>query len=250
MKRFLLAACAAAFAPAVAPAAVVVDSFNITTQVAFDPALAGVAGPTTEMAAPDALGGTRFLMVDRTSADVTGQVFGAVNPDTNGGEFNFSANSGTDGRFVLNYDGTADGTASNSGLGGVDLTEGGANDRFRFDASATFGVDLLVQIFTAMGDFEATLPIPGTGSPVLLPYFLSFAAFGSDADFTAVDAVRITGTDTDLGANFRLGAVTAVGGGALIGAPVPEPASLGLFALLATGMTGGAAARRRRGAVV
>ncbi|WP_166832005.1 PEP-CTERM sorting domain-containing protein [Thalassoroseus pseudoceratinae] len=219
-----------------AQATVDIDVFDQTSQFVADPT------PTTssESVALEAIGGHRFLEVTRTTG--TGTVTGFANPLAGSdGEFNFSAQAGTTGMFTLNYNGSfADDNATNATIttNNYDLLEGGANTGFLFQALAQFGLKLAVTIYNDGTAYTAMKTIPSSTATTLQNYFLPFSDFGVGADFANVDAIRIVGTNTDDGSNFRLNFSAAAN-------PVPEPGSMTLFALGGLGLLGYGARRKR-----
>lgn len=149
---------------------------------------------------------------------------GAVGPDLS--EFILLQNSGgASGTFTLTYDGTG-----NAGLGGLDFdTNWDAIQVSFFDVQGMGDLTVIVRdTSNAVG--SSTQPI---STSLAASYQFLFTDPGYAAvDFTEVDSVVVRITTTQRGSDFDLSAITRE--------VIPEPASLGLFAL------GGLALRRRR----
>lgn len=94
---------------------------------------------------------------------------------------------GVDGTSVLDYD----------GLGGVDLTDSGNNDRFRLLLPSVTGTfDITVFVFSGSSDSGSYLEIENVDSSGLFEFaftdFLKFGPSSSPANFTDVGQVRLS----------------------------------------------------------
>ncbi len=146
---------------------------------------------TAATGANEAIGDERDLLVNYVSggSNVTAQV--------TSGLLDVQAGLGTSGNVVLVYDGTDnDASTLTHNLLLQDLTAGGAS-AFHFLAGAQGTVTLTVDVFSGSGNFStATIAIPDTGGSgaienVNIAYSSFTAGGGSNADFTAVTAIRI-----------------------------------------------------------
>lgn len=181
------------FTPNSISAALVIDDFTT-------PQVASVSGRRphafSSVDAPEALGGNRELHVTRTSHNRgTAQldVGSSVNPGAA-----FSLGFGTAGLASIVWDGLDHNRRLNPrGLCGLDLTEGGINDRFSLLAMADLGTEVTVRIYSNRRDWsEATLQIPAglrAFQTFELPFDEFMARCGSNgADFTRIGAVSLT----------------------------------------------------------
>lgn len=229
---------AVTFTPNSISAALVIDDFTT-------PQIASVSGRRphafSSVDAPEALGGNRELHVTRTSHNRgTAQI--DVGSSLSPGAA-FSLGFGTAGLASIVWDGLDDNRRLNPrGLCGLDLTEGGINDRFSLLAMADLGTEVTLRVYSSRRDWsEATLQIP-TGLRAFQAFELPFDEFiarcGSNgADFTRIGAVSLTfagGESLDVGIRYF--------------AVVPEPATW----LVAVGLLGAVSvvAIRRKASVL
>ena len=244
MKRFFFAGLALALAPASASAGVTIDDFEEPEFNLVDETNDGAA-VTAEIAAPSSVFNTRFLSVNKTEGIGMRDVELTIGGPTGMGAFTFSESSRTNGEFMIGYDGTNDGMFD-EGMAAdlnIDFTAQGETGIELF-ALSDLGATLQLTAFSDGMSSMANLFVPGTfGMGMLERFFVPFTSFMGDADFTAVDAFAV-----NFGSNSQNGDDITIDSISTAGAPVPEPASLALFGLLATGMAGGAARRRRRAA--
>lgn len=173
-----------------------IDSYDVTTQSVQGSSL-GPTSASSSVAAPESLGGERDLFVELTGG--TGRIELLANsfaPSV----LTYASDPAAVGRRVVSWDGTdGDGAAlAATGLGGLDLTEGGANVGMRLvmGADQDNGVATLT-VYTDAGNYsQATVPIPNTGTgvagaPVIIRLQDFVTVAGSGADFTDVGAIQL-----------------------------------------------------------
>lgn len=224
MRNFLaIAAVAASFAIAPMANALLIDDFNggnvTTTDVAPGPLNAAYGG---------AVGGSHTVTLSN--------VVGAGGPNGAGanifgGTFNHSNDTG------VSSDSTIDWNANGAGLGGVDITEAGANDALGL-AITTIDQGNVTLTFTITDGSAATSTLALNGLGVGTFSFF-FTAFTGSADFTDVESIRldvVTGTASDLVIDLVQ---------TQRGPSVPVP---GTIALLGLAIGGLGAMRRRKAA--
>lgn len=211
--------------------AFMIDRFDITDRFVladgpggFDAAFETDAGPT---APGEAVGGHRALsLVDYTGSGA------AVTMTARGGstgtlELSAPALAGASGKVTWN--------AGGSGLGGVDITDGGASNAFRIAIVAldmAHDIDFIVSV-TDTGNNTAT----GTAlGDALGSLFVPFSSFGNfvNTNFAEVNSVMLTlvaQSDEDVQIDF------------ITTAAVPLPPA---FWLMGSGLLGLPLARRKR----
>lgn len=159
------------------------------------------------VAAPNVLGAERDLFVEL----VTGLAGENVQLNGSAGALTYSATTAAVGRYVSVWDG-ADGDASAidfTGLGGQDLTSGGAATAIRILASADLsGATARLRVYTDANNWsEQSISIPAGSNNELVFRFTSFSQGGGatgPAVFTNVGAVELqidttnAGTDGDV----------------------------------------------------
>jgi len=174
----------------------------------------------------DMLGGTRRIFQQNTTG--IGEVFGEIANN----RLNFSATNGARSFFTTYWDGP-----DRQGTGPHDLTEGGKNDRFRFDAYDTNGSTGSAQMLAKLSD--------GTFTRAFLDFSVRieahqgmtevmFSDFDASQDFSSVLWIAL-----DFGAGGGAGNATEVSVGTFHAVPTPGSAML-------LGLAGLAAAKRRR----
>ncbi|HSL84311.1 MAG TPA: DUF11 domain-containing protein, partial [Thermoanaerobaculia bacterium] len=194
----LLAVALLGAAAAPASAQVVIDELTTVQGPLADP---GTSSSTATTAGTDVLGLDRDLVVVRSAGA------GTVTAEVTGGELTFTAPASTTGELLATWDGQdADATALDpTGLGGVDLTDGGAQGGFRLVIEeAAAGTYLLVTVYQDADNVSrAARVLPAIGSQTAI--FIDFAelvtapgALGP-ADLTAAGAITLLvgGADTD-----------------------------------------------------
>ncbi len=136
-----------------------------------------------------------------------------------------------------------------AGGAGIDLTDGGSNDRFELsfissDAQPTTGLDVTITITSPEGGLST---LSGTiKNQIGLPFevFFPFTSLAGNAQLTSVDSVSFVfnGGKMTNNIDFELQMLATSSS-----QPVPEPAGATLMALAAGGLgLAGLAARRRR----
>lgn len=262
---FKLAAGAAAVMLSLsANAAIVVDLFTTDQATISDNDGAVGGGATSSVSGADILGGERDLLIDQIAQD------GPVDPSIQSSigvavsRLAFSNDTGAQGVGEVQWDG-ADGSGAldASGLGGIDLTDGGTLNAFLVetissDANWNFEVIAYTDAtnWTRIS-FAATSVPTGTG-----PHFstIAFSGFTNDLLCGAVNPapgvneITCGGTGVDL---TNLGALRLILNTGFNGSPsafdidlrlanittVPEP---GVLALMGMGLMAAAMAGRRR----
>jgi uncharacterized repeat protein (TIGR01451 family) len=173
-----------------------IDSYDLTTQNVQASSI-GPTSASSSIAAPESLGGERDLFVELT--DGTGRIELLANSFAPG-MLTYASDPAAVGRRVITWDGAdGDGTVlAPTGLGGLDLTEGGANVAMRLvmGADQDDGIATLTVYTDATNYSQATLPIPNTVTGaasakiyIRLQDFVPVA--GTGADFTNVGAVQL-----------------------------------------------------------
>lgn len=279
-KKALAAALAGLFAMgSAAHANVVVDLFvdpvggaqQVTTQVIG--AANADFNQTGPFAVSQVIGGYRDMWIEKVSDASPPTNLGAATMTAGFGVLSVDNATGVTSRAAVTWDGSNvvgnDPTNVNTaGLGGIDLTAGGAADRFLTDVlSADLGFDYEIQVWDMNGN-TSTLAAQvqfAVASPVDADYLFTWfnlasntycdgvAPFGfcnpltqleftitrpgAAVDFTNIGAMQLRLSDLTLAAaDFSIGSVRTV----------PEPTGL---ALLGAGLLA-AVARRRKKALV
>ncbi|MGN6136395.1 MAG: SdrD B-like domain-containing protein, partial [Aureliella sp.] len=170
-----------------------IDSFS--TDQSVTSTSVGVAD-SNAVAAAEALGGQRELFAELGS----GTSIDLIANTATAGILEFNAAAGSDGSRLITYDGLNESDASvvdGTGLGGVDLTNAGANLAFRLtmgaDQSAT---NVIIRVYSTATDYSTiTVPIDNTGGAATGTLIARFADFttggGTGADFTNINAIQL-----------------------------------------------------------
>lgn len=177
-------------------AGTIIDTFNQTQQEA----LAQTGGSSTDedaVDAPEALGGERDLFVMLTSG--TGSVQLRVLAFGTNPVLQFDNSAGVVGERTATWDGNDnDGDDLDpDGLGGIDLTDGGASMSFNLLIGADDPNGLVtIRVFSDVLNWsQGTVALPDTGGLATSTVLLDFSSFivggGNGADFTNVGAVQL-----------------------------------------------------------
>ena len=174
-------------------AGVTVDDFSATDHTAT--ANSGTPTAPSSVAATEALGGERDLLVEH----VSGLLDAELQASSATSSLIISSATGTVADYTVVWDGP-DGDATTvdaTGLGGTDFTNSGVADRLQFMIGADqSGVNLTINVYTDAANFSSfftTIPNTGTGSATseLLVPFTSFVDTGVGANFASVGAIEI-----------------------------------------------------------
>lgn len=218
-----------------------------------------------DLASPDPLGGYRDIsvnLIEQTEGSDSSEV--AVNPNGASSDLRVSNDEGARSYAGVQWDGD-DGPGSEAidmtGLGGLDLTGGGTNDRINVtvlanDAGAANLTFSAWNSDNGSGPFSLSMDIPMVDPDVASPETMSFlfSEFSGSPDFTNVGALEasfdgdnaIDGgpfdgeTPLPSAADIQIGSVTATNA-------VPTPSALAGGLLLLSGL-GLGRYRRRPGA--
>jgi hypothetical protein len=231
MKTSFIAAAAivlgTAFSAAASP--VTIDDFSQGT--AFGSINSGTASfPGT---GTGIIGRERDVDATVTSANPGDTLQAAVDPNGGLAKFLTSTQAVTTGSVNLLYDGEG-----SPGLGGVDLTGGGANDGFVLDVTVLGGqVTLTATVTDASGNSASGSPLGlGTGRQELL-----FSDITGPTDFSNIETIEFL---IELGGGARIGIDSITTDATGTAAVVPLPASAVLL-LAGVGALGAVRARRR-----
>jgi PEP-CTERM motif len=246
MLRFLTAAACAALmllAATSARAGVVIDSFDTAQRQDTDPATSFGPAGTVTTAGTDILGGERDVSVFQNSG--FGSVGVNIDPLSSSLAM-YNEDSGTDGRFLMVYDGIDGnpGTINYTGLGGINLTTaGGPAHRFIFQGYDSSGasnpIGFKLTVYTDQTNYlEYTFSVPGgTTGDIVIP-FSAFTQTGNGS-FTNVGAIVWEGdTNTTNASHFSVDGILTSN---------PEPSSLVLLGLGIAGLALFGLRRRRNG---
>ena len=168
-----------------------IDNFE-TSQPALVIELTVTAPPTvsTNQFALDSsvLGGERDLILTALTG-TAGRVFSASISDS---QFSLATPNGATGEAILQYDGSDASTtlSTNPGLGGVDLTFGGAYG-FQITATSDLTTTFTITVVSSGGSpVSSSQSVEGSEGTVFLDYQVPFSTFAG-VDFTKIVAIQI-----------------------------------------------------------
>ena len=177
-----------------------IDTFDDTTHSARD--VTSGDGPVSSiMAATEAIGNERELIVEKTSTD--GDVELLINSPLLGNQLAYDSGQTGQGSRTVVWDGPDnDATAiDDTGLGAVNLAQNAEGIQLQI-RSDSLGSNAILRIYsddgvagTATRFSTLNIPIPITAPSVLSPEFFAFSDFasgpGGGADFTNVGAITL-----------------------------------------------------------
>jgi hypothetical protein len=224
MFRSILAGLAVAALPVAlattAHAALDIDRFEAEQILVLG--LGGADAAFSSVAAPEALGGERDASIQRIAGNEPADLL--VNPTGNDRLLSCSAGPSSSVEWVIVWDG-ADGVATvdETGLGGIDLTQGGANTGFLVRVLTDVAASLQIELTDMVGgSTSGELVLPG-GDAGLVSRFLPFSEFDEPGIAANVGSVSLTlSGEAGLDAQMDFVRVTA-----------PEPAGAGVVAACA-----------------
>lgn len=149
--------------------------------------------------------------------------------DVSGGRARLSADASVPADLLFQWDGN-DGnpTLDTFGLGGIDLTDGGASNSIEIGIAEEDATPALftIEVYDLSGGVStASAPgVPGAGTVDPASVFLLFSAFSGNADFTNVGAIQLFVEDVLVnGIDLHLDFIRSA-------EAVPLPAAIWLFA--------------------
>jgi hypothetical protein len=181
------------------------------------------------------LGGSREVTISNQDPfDLDLETIFAATNGTGRFESGASGNgAGIVSTFILEYDGTADGSFDPAGLGGVDLVDG-TNTSFQFGSNFVDGTSTLTfEVFDndSSDSVDVTLDMAGI-------FTIAFSEFVG-IDFTQVNAFRFVAVNDAAAADFNLNFIEAAPTADIV---IPVPGAALLFA----GAVAGFAVSRRK----
>lgn len=212
---WLLAAALPAASPLTADAEIVIDSF-VTPQT-LELEFGGVGNVAGSVAAAEALGGERDASLTRVLGEDRADLL--INPT---GDELMSCSAGNSlVSWTVVWDGEDDSPLVDpDGLGGIDLTQGGANDALLIRAGSDLAAFVQVTVTGAAGGTTtAQLDLPGVAD--LTDYHLPFAAFDTPAllaDAGSVSLVLAGPQGLDAQIDDVVATVPEPGGAAMVAA--------------------------------
>ena len=197
-----------------------IDTFDQTTHSAF--AAGTQSSGVSVSTAPEAIGGSRKLQVQLTGSG--GGLALSANTLSNGPQVLDFHESGAGGVHVVTWDGSTaqQSTLNPTGLGGVDLTDGGASTGMALfiggDAAGDQIRITLLSSGTAVSSATLTIPFTsGRNQSQLYPLhqvyvpFDGFMAHGAGADFSKIGAIQITWLNDESRTNGQIDSIEAIG---------------------------------------
>lgn len=213
-------------------AEVVIDDFATYQTLSVGGPPAGPLSDFVTQTTLEAIGGERDVYLERTSANA-----GTVAMDVSGSvasQLSYASAPFTSGNLLLTYDGNDGSSALNpTGLGGVDLTQLGANTGVFLRATSDLGSILTFTIYTDATHFStASIAIGADPTFTFQDYFTPFTSFAAGgiggADFTSVGAISLLLNGATQGTDVSLETVVA--------APTPVPEPTGALLIAAAGL--------------
>ncbi|MCC6354576.1 MAG: hypothetical protein IT577_11865 [Verrucomicrobiae bacterium] len=214
MKKQPMVAVAAGLALSVTAAAqTTIDAFD--TWQFMEVPCCPCATNWSSQAAPGAVGGERELYVYRETGAMD-SLFGDVAltfPNT----VSLSCGPGVRACLHLVYDGPDNSRAVDfAGLGGLDLTEGGTRNAFKFATTSDLGADVEIYVYQDATRYSvAEIPIAADSSFAFVDTVVGFSQFvaagpAGGADFTRVGAIEFELCNGPEGADISMGVITTV----------------------------------------
>ena len=154
-----------------------VASANSGTPTAFSSALVSAIGGERDLVAQHGTGGLNVELSANAVANTLA----------------LSSGTGTSGSGTASWDGV-DGAAAldPTGLGGIDLTDGGSSEGFIINRNGDFVGSLTITVHTdGTSSSSITTTVPTTAAEIYLPYS-TFTGSGGGADFSNVGAVEMS----------------------------------------------------------
>jgi hypothetical protein len=214
---------------------VLIDNFNTTQTLTVS---GGGANPVTSSngvaTGVDAIGGNRAINLTRTS----GAGVATINVNSPASVLAYGNDSDAESNATVIWDGDTNNTLNTTGLGGLSLTESGANNALRILVRSDLVVPITVTVYTDGSNFAArTVNSPGGGLP-FTEFFLLFSSFTATGspDFANVGAVTmdVSGPQSF---DVQVSLLEAINS-------VPEPSTWGLFGLGIAALTAGRLRKR------
>jgi hypothetical protein len=207
-----------------------IDTFD-TSQTVLIPA--GPPTPQTDSsatAAPEAIGGSREIILERTGG--FGIAMADVDVSTDG-VFSLSTGAAVSAVSTIAWDGGADDSIDYGGLGGIDVTEGGANDTLQVVVRSDLDATITIQFHTDnANDFlSAQIDVTGAGQgdgpfqTIEIP-LASLVSNGAGADLTSIGAILAEATGP-ASVDLQIDRISLI----------PEPGTLVLMGLGVSGLT-------------
>jgi hypothetical protein len=231
---------------------VTIDNFSVTQNLNLT-ALGTNPKNATPNGALGGIGGQREFSLTRTAGNGTASLNANVSP----GFLSYSSSDNSNAQFLVVWDGTNTAASPSAsltnltnltfGLGNVDLTDNGLNDRIRFraDADNNGDIPITVRIYRSAGKYiQATTNVIGDAPFSLEFYELTYASFvgtGLSPDESVIDIARNANAialfgNPPLASDMTIDFLES-------GVMIPEPTT---FALIGSAVVGLGFARRRR----
>lgn len=237
MHKFKLFCLFGVTALAASAAPILIDNFDTSQTLSV---AAGGVNPTSVQGfvatGANSIGSLRDVVLTRTSG--LGAMDFIVNEVGVEGVAQYNSSSAAAGNALLIWDGNGNGLVDPTGLGGVDLTDGGLNTLVQALVRSDLISPMSMTIYTSAGNFSTfafSSPGGGTGLPFTvfnLP-FVGFVPTGTGADFSNVGAITLALTGPT-GLDLQLDLLAT--------SEIPEPAT---FLLSGTALIGLAMLGRR-----